>query len=43
MAAREVDKALSDQKVEVLTEKYPVMKKMVADFLAYLSDVPDEL
>ena len=43
VAAREVDKALSDQKVEVLTEKYPVMKKMVADFLAYLSDVPDEL
>jgi hypothetical protein len=43
VAAREVDKALSDQKVVVLTEKYPVMKKMVADFLAYLSDVPDEL
>ena len=43
VVAREVDKALSDQKVEVLTEKYPSMKKLMADFLTYLNDVPDEL
>lgn len=43
IVAREVDKALSDGKVEVLSEKYPEMKKMVSDFLDYLSDVPDEL
>ncbi len=41
--AREVDNALSDGKTEVLTEKYPVMKKQISDFLQYLQDVPDEL
>ena len=43
VVAREVDKALSDGRVERLAEEYPKMKKMVSDFLAYLSDVPDEL
>ena len=41
--AREVDKALSDGKTSILTDKYPAMKKQIADFFALLSDVPDEL
>lgn len=41
--ARAVDKGLGEGKTEILTDKYPAMKKDIADFFALLSDVPDEL